>query len=172
MRLLLPLAFILMAAAPPAPVVAYDPASDFSRYHSYSWVYQGAPAGMDLNLYQQIRVAVDRSLRARGFVQSNDGDFAVAFTLGPRASLHASDFGHYAPYYGGNEAAGHQMWVNRELADRSTHEHTLAIDIYDNYSKGSVWHGLAPHPILPQTRQSIVEHQVNDVLSLFPPKRQ
>jgi uncharacterized protein DUF4136 len=170
MRLLLPLMLALTAAAPAAPVVAFDTDTDFSHYRSYSWVYHGPPGGMDPNLYRQIRVAVDRSLGAHGFVKSNDGDFAVAFTLGPRSNMHASDFGHYAPYYSGEEAAGHQMWINRELAERNSHEHTLAIDIYDNRSKHSVWHGLAPVEIVPQTRQAIVEHEVDDVLSLFPPK--
>lgn len=169
MRLLLALA-ALLAAGPAAPIVAYDSAAHFDQYRSYSWIFKSAPGGMDPNIYRQVRAAVDRSLTSRGFVKSDYGDFAVAFTLGPRANVHASDYGHYAPYYGGDEAAGHQTWINRELSDRNSHEHTLAIDIYDNYSKHSVWHGVAPVPILPSTRQAIVEHEVDDVVSLFPPK--
>jgi hypothetical protein len=124
---------------------------------------------MDQNLYRQIRVAIDRSLRAHGFMQSNHGEFAVAFTLGPRENVHASDYGHYAPYYRGTNAAEHKAWINEERAALSTHEHTLAIDIYDAESKQPVWHGVAPVPIVPETRTAIVEHEVNDVLSLFPP---
>jgi hypothetical protein len=171
MRLLLALSLALVAAAPASPpVVSFDPATDFSHFHSYSWVFNAMPGGMNPNLYRQIRVAVDRSLTAHGFVKSDAGDFAVAFTLGPRANMHPADYGHFAPYYSAEEAAAHQGWVNRELADRASHDHTLAIDIYDNYSKHSVWHGLAPVPVMPNTRQAIVEHEVNDVLSLFPPR--
>jgi hypothetical protein len=160
----------VLQAAPSAPVVSFNPAADFSHFRSYNWVFSSPPGGMDPNLYRQIRHAVDESLSAHGFVQSKEGDFAVAFTLGPRENVHPSDFGHYAPYYSGEEAAAHKNWVNQELANLSTHEHTLAIDIYDGYSKHSVWHGVAPQPIIPETRTAIVEHEVNDVLSLFPPK--
>ena len=158
------------ASASAAPVVSYDPATDFSHLRSYSWVFEAPPGGIDQNLYRQIHVAVDRSLEAHGFVKSNQGDFAVAFTIGPRENVHPSDYGHYAAYYSGEEAAAHKNWVNQERADLSTHKNTLAIDIYDTYSKHSVWHGVAPVPIVPQTRQAVVEHEVNDVLALFPPK--
>ncbi|HVI80122.1 MAG TPA: DUF4136 domain-containing protein [Candidatus Acidoferrum sp.] len=156
--------------APSAPVVSFDPAADFHQLRSYNWVFVSTPSGMDQNLYWQIRHAVDQSLRAHGFVQSSHGDFAVAFTLGPRENVHPSDFGHYAPYYSGEEAAAHKHWVHQELADLSTHEYTLAIDFYDSYGKHSMWHGLATHPIAPGTRTAIIEHDVNDVVSLFPPK--
>jgi hypothetical protein len=160
-----------LLAGTPAPVVSYDPATDFSHYRSYSWVFSHTPANMDPTLYRQVRVAVERSLGAHGFVHSRPGDFAVAFTVGPRSKMHATDYGHYAFYYSPEEAAAHQHWVNRELANRSDHDDTLSIDIYDTHTKHSIWHGIAPIPIVPHTRQAIVEHEVNDVLSLFPPKQ-
>jgi len=170
MRAFIALAAVFQTAAPSAPIVSFDPGTDFHQFRSYTWVYASTPSGMDQNLYRQIRHAVDESLGAHGFVRSEHGDFAVAFTLGPRENVHPADFGHYAPYYSGEEAAAHKKWINQELAELSTHEHTLAIDIYDNYSKHSVWHGVAPDPIVPTTRTAVVEHEVNDVLSLFPPK--
>ena len=160
----------LLAGTPAAPVVSYYPGTDFSHYGTYSWVFTHTPANMDPTLYRQVRVAVDRTLGAHGYGHSSPGDFAVAFTVGPRARMHATDYGHYAFYYSPKEAAAHQSWVNHELADRSDHDDTLSIDIYDTHSKHSIWHGVAPVPIVPHTRQAIVEHEVNDVLSLFPPK--
>ena len=70
--------------------------------------------------------------------------------------MHPSDYGHYAFYYKDSEAAGHKKWINNELAGLGIHENTLAIDIYDRYTKGSVWHGVAPVPIPlgPATRLS------------------
>ena len=170
MRIIIALAAVLQVAAPSAPVVSFDRGTDFHQFRSYNWVFVSTPGGMDQNLYRQIRHAIDESLGSHGFVQSSHGDFAVAFTLGPRENVHPSDFGHYAPYYSGEEAAAHKNWVNGELADLSAHDHTLAIDIYDSYSKQSVWHGVAPVPILPETRTAVIEHEVNDVVSLFPPK--
>jgi uncharacterized protein DUF4136 len=170
MRLLLGLSIALLAAAAPVPVATWDSSTDFHQMRTYSWVFRHTPTGMDPNLYRQVRVSVDRSLAAHGFVKSEPGDFAVAFTLGPRANVHPYDFGHYAPYYSGSEAAAHQHWVNHELADRSSRDHTLAIDMYNTFTKHAIWHGLAPDPIMPNTRQAIVEHEVDDVLSQFPPK--
>ncbi len=161
----------LLAGAPPAPVVSYDPANDFTHYGSYSWVFLHPPANMDPTLYRQVHAAIDRSLRAHGFVRSEPTDFAVAFTVGQRTKMHASDYGHYAFYYSPAEAAGHQDWVNREIANRVNQDNTLTIDIYDARTRHSVWHGIALVPIVPQTRQAIIEHEVSDVLSQFPPKR-
>jgi hypothetical protein len=160
----------LQAAASTTPVVSYDPNTDFGHYHSYKWVFSSAPGGMDQNLYRHIRFAVDRSLRAHGFGKSNHGEFAVAFTIGPRENAHPTDYGHYALYYTGEEAAAHKKWINDELANSSTHEHTLAIDIYDTYNKHAIWHGVAAVPILPDSRIAVIEHEVNDVLSQFPPR--
>jgi hypothetical protein len=171
MRVGLALLAASLASAPAAPVVSYDPGTDFSHYRSYSFVFPHAPANMDPTLYRQVRAAIDHSLGAYGFGHSRPGDFAVGFTVGPRSKMHASDYGHYAFYYSAEEAAAHQNWVNRELSQRSDHDDTLSIDIYDTHTKHSIWHGIAPVPIVPHTRQAIVEHEVNDVLSLFPPKQ-
>lgn len=170
MRLGLALLSALLASGSAAPVVSYDAATDFRHYRSYSFVFPHPPANMDPSLYRQVRAAIDHSLRAHGFGHSSPGDFAVGFTVGPRAKMHASDYGHYAFYYGAEEAASHQNWVNRELSQRSDHDDTLSIDLYDTYTKHSIWHGIAPVPIVPHTRQAIVEHEVDDVLRLFPPK--
>jgi hypothetical protein len=158
-----------LASAPAAPVVSYYPGTNFGHYRSYSFVFSNPPSNMDPTLYRQVRAAIDHSLGAHGFVHSRPGDFAVGFTVGPWAKMHASDYGHYAFYYSAEERAAHQHWVNRELSQRSDHDDTLSIDIYDTGTKHSIWHGIAPVPIVPHTRQAIVEHEVDDVLSLFPP---
>jgi len=172
MRLELALLAVLTAAAPAAaPVVSYDPDTEFHHYRSYTWAFAHTPSNIDPTLYRQVRHSIDQSLEAHGFVHSPHADFAVGFTVGPRARMHASDFGHYAFYYSASEAASHQDWINRELAQRSDHDDTLSIDIYDTQTKSSVWHGIAPDPVVPHTRPSIVEHEVDAVVSLFPPRK-
>ena len=163
--------FAAAAAAPAAPVISYHEGTDFSHYRNYSFAFAHPPANMDPTLYRQVRAAIDHSLGAHGFGHSQPGDFAVGFTVGPRAKMHATDYGHYAFYYSKAEAAQHQDWINRELAERSDRDDTLSIDIYDTATKHSIWHGIAPVPIVPHTRQAVVEHEVDDVLSLFPPKK-
>ena len=174
MRSILATAVAAALAGPPsAPVVTYDPSTDFTHYRSYSWAFANPPAAMDQTLYRQVRHSMDASLGAHGFVQgqSDTSDFAVGFTIGPRSRVHPSDYGHYAPYYGGEEAASHQAWVNRELAAQADRDDTLAIDIYDANSKHSIWHGIAPVSITPQMRPSIIEHEVDEVLNRFPPNK-
>jgi len=170
MRMLVALLALMQAAGPSAPITSYFPDTDFSQLRSYTWVFASPPAGIDPNLYRQIHHAVDQSLAAHGFAKKDDGDFAVAFTLGPRENVHPSDYGHYAWYYKADEAAEHKKWINNELAALATHENTLAIDIYDRNSRHAIWHGVAPVPIPPGTSNAVVEHEVDDVLKLFPPK--
>jgi hypothetical protein len=170
MRAFLALLAAMTASAPAAPVVSYDPATNFDHYRNYSWVFPHPPANMDQTLYRQVHAAIDHSLGAHGFGKSSPGDFAVAFTVGPRSNMHASDFGNYAFYYSGDEAASHRNWVNSEMAQRVDHDDTLSIDIYDTATKHSIWHGIAAVPVVSNTRQGIIEHEVNDVLSLFPPR--
>ena len=62
----------------------FDPSVNFSKYRTYSWVYQAPPQGMNPLIYERIRASIDRSLMARGYTQASPGDFAVAFTVGRR----------------------------------------------------------------------------------------
>ena len=171
MALGLALSAALAASAHAAPVISYDPETDFSHYRNYSFVFPHPPANIDPTLYRQVRAAVDHSLGAHGFGHSRPGDFAVAFAVGPRAKMHASDYGNYAFYYSPEEAALHQAWVNREMSARADRDDTLSIDIYDTQTKHSIWHGIAPVPIVPHMRQAVVEHEVDEVLRQFPPKK-
>jgi hypothetical protein len=171
MRVGLALLASVVASAPAAPVISYDPATNFNHYRNYTWVFPHPPANVDQTLYRQVHVAIDRSLSAHGFGHSSPGDFAVAFTIGPRSNMHASDFGHYAFYYSGEEAAAHRNWINNELAERADRDDTLSIDIYDTATKHSIWHGIAPVPVVPNTRQGIIDHEVDDVLRQFPPTK-
>jgi hypothetical protein len=170
MCLALAAAAALISGAPAAGVISYEPNADFRHYRSYEWVFPHAPANLDPTLYRQVRAAVDHSLQAQGFRHSQHGDLAVAFTLGRRSNMHPEDYGHYAFYYSPAEAATHRDWVNRELAERTDHDDLLSIDIYDAATKHSIWHGIAPVPIVSGTRQRVIEHEVDDVLSQFPPK--
>ena len=78
MRLDLALLAALTAAAPAAaPVVTYDPGTEFHHYRSYAWAFSHAPSNMDPTLYRQVRHSIDQSLEAHGFVHSPYPDFAV-----------------------------------------------------------------------------------------------
>jgi hypothetical protein len=169
MRMIIALVAALQTAAPSSPVSLYDTQTDFSHYRTYKWVFSSAPGGMDQNLYRQIRAAIDRSLADRGFGKSDQGDFAIAFTVGPRDKVHPTDYGLYALYYSGEEAAANKKWINDKLGN-GNHAHTLSIDIYDAYNKHAVWSGVGPVPILPKSDSELIEKEVKEVLGQFPPK--
>jgi hypothetical protein len=150
----------------------FDPAANFSGYRSYSWIYTAPPQGMNPLMYDRVRASIDRSLAARSFVPSPNGQFAIAFTLGARDRVEVNDLGVYGPYYpvyGRGYRFGWAPAYNAVSIDNVT-DGTLAIDIYDAATKKPVWHGVATQEIVPgQVSQETIDTAVDAVLARFPP---
>lgn len=152
-------------ASTPTVNTDHDATADFSRYHSYVWVYTGTPQGMNPLMFERVRASIDRSLAARGFRQDPNGDFAIAFTVGRRDSVEVTDFGSYGPYY--------RHWGPgfRDVEVRNVTDGTLVIDIYDAATKKPVWHGTATQQINPdKVDPATIDVAVDSVLSRFPPQ--
>lgn len=162
-------ALLAIAGCTSSPTIKtdYDQTADFSRYHSYAWVYTAPPQGMNPLLFERVRASIDRSLAARGFTPAQPGDFAVAFTLGRRDSVQVTDFGPYGPYYRG------WGWgpAYRNVDVRNITDGTLVIDIYDVSSRKPIWHGVATQEIQPDHIESAsVDAAIDSVLARFPPQ--
>lgn len=148
-----------------------DPQADFTRYRTYTWVYQDTPQGMNPLTYERTRAAIDRQLTAQGFQEGTPGDFAVAFTLGRRDRVEVTDFGPYGAYYPGYYGWG---WADPYYYSRSVRnvtDGTLQIDFYDVQSKRPVWHGLASKTFnsTAAVEQAEIDGAVVLVLAEFPP---
>lgn len=179
----------------------YDPGADFSDYRTYTWVTdelmvqpRGATDPIVSPLVQQrIHDALDRALRAKGFVEDQTSpDFGVAFTVGLRDRVRVDHWGpyggYYSPYglYGRGGGAGVGIGVGgggigfgvggggvgygRTRATNYT-EGTLAIDIFDADTQKPVWNGQATKIVeASDDRPEEIQETVNAILEDFPPR--
>lgn len=163
---------LLVAATSPKARTAYDTNVDFESYKTYAWAFTATPRGMDSATFQRIRSAIDQSLSSRGFTQSPAGEFAVAFTLGPRDEADTSVLGPYASHYPEWGWGQHTGWVPeyREYTAMKFKAGTLAIDLYDANSKHPVWHGVTNENIQPGNVGFVsADRAVKAIMANFPP---
>lgn len=150
----------------------FDPAADFSRYRSYSWVSTQVPQGMNPLTFQRVKESIDRSLQARSYTQSANPDFAIAFTLGARDRVEVTDWGPYGAYYPGWGRGYRFGWapVYNQVDVRNVTDGTLAVDIYDAGTKRPVWHGVATQEVgSGPVKQEVLDAAVDALLAKFPP---
>lgn len=175
MRILLCVPAILLAACETTPTIRsdFDPSVNFANYRTYSWVYAGAPQGINPLLYERVRTSIDRSLASRGYTQANPGQFAVAFTLGRRDRVEVNDYGPYGGFYPGWGRAYRWGWapIYNQVDVRNVTDGTLAIDFYDTGTKRPIWHGSATQEVAPgSVNQTLIDRAVDEVLARFPPR--
>lgn len=150
----------------------FDRSVNYSKFRSYSWIYNTVPAGMNPLMYNRVRSSIDRSLQARGFIPSQAGDFAVAFTIGARDRVQVTDFGPYAPHYPGYGLGGRVGWVPayRSVDIRNVTEGTLAVDIFDATSRQPIWHAVASGEVTRKAvEQAQIDRTVDALIRQFPP---
>ena len=164
-------AALLLAGCATTPTIRtdFDQTVDFSRFHSFSWVFTATPQGMNPLLFQRVRDSIDQSLRQR-FTPATPGDFAVAFTLGRRDTVQITDFGPYGGFYR-DWGWGWGPGRSSNLDVRTVTNGTLVIDIYDTATRRPVWHGIASQQINPDRppSQAQIDAAIAQVLSRFPP---
>ena len=174
MRQLLYATALLLAACQTGPTINsdFDPAVNFAKYRTYSWIYTGAPQGMNPLTYERVKASIDRSLAARGYTQADPGDFAVAFTLGRRDSVQVTDYGPYGGFYPGWGRGYRWGWapIYDPVEVRNVTEGSLAIDFYDTSTKRPIWHGTATQEVTPgSVNQALIDTAVDGVIARFPP---
>lgn len=125
----------------------YDPAVDFSKYHTYVWA-----GGKDMTnsgllenslVDKRIKEIVTRQLITKGLVEVAAGqpsDLVVRYWVGVKEktdidTIPTAGMGYaYGPYWGGRWGPGYdQVIVN------NYHEGTLIIDLIDAKSKDLAW---------------------------------
>jgi Domain of unknown function (DUF4136) len=173
----------LLACATTRVGYDFDPAADFSAYHSFGWMprelaaRQGeAPPGpSDPLLDKRIRAAVERELTARGFVKVEDAtpDLYVTHDLvvekrveSPRVST-SIGVGSWGSHGGVGISTGsggvHQV-----------EQGTLVIDFIDARRGGLVWRGTGTRELLrnpkPEQRTAAIDETVAKILAQYPPR--
>jgi hypothetical protein len=159
----------------------FDPATDFSTWSTYAWYPSGATStgGARLEsplLHARVRAAIDRTLVAAGYSQTQSGapDFYVNYHLSTQQKLDVQTInrGYSTGGTRGRRGAG---WNTGRTETRVSEyeEGTLVVDFADD-ERQLVWRGsgtrrLKKNPKPDQVTKK-VDEAVAEVLGQFPPQ--
>ena len=160
----------------------YMPGTDFSKYHTYTWVdeVQGVPAvggHPDQILDTQVKQAIDSQMAAKGFTKVADGgkpDLLLGYQLAIDQEKQINGFasgmggmGGWGPWGGGLDSFS--------ASTSSNYIGTFVIGMYDPAAKKLVWIGGAQHAIEPSKKPEKNQERLNKgaqkLLKDFPPGR-
>lgn len=156
----------------------HDPSADFARLHTFAWLPKGeaAPADqyvLDRAIDARLREAVDRELRAKGFVPA--GDVAPDFLLNYRLTTAPASEARGEPWRFGWGTGWWTGWPGAEgIYTESYDEGTLFLAVIQPRTKRMIWIGSAqarmlPHISLEKARKR-VDAAVHKILENFPPR--
>ena len=157
----------------------YMPGTDFSRYHTYTWVdeVQGVPnvgGRPDQILDTQVKQAIDSQMAAKGFTKVADGgkpDLLLGYQLAidqeKQINGFANGWGGWGPWGGGLDTFSATTSIN--------YIGTFVIGMYDPGVKKLVWIVGAQHAIEPSKKPEKNVERLNKgaqkLLKNFPPGR-
>jgi hypothetical protein len=156
----------------------FNPAFDFSNYHTFSWISDNpmiaaSPTVSPLT-QGRVELAIIDVLQQKGiaFVSNPaQADFVVAFTAGShqkyRVDTTTYPVGYRGPY----------MWGMGYYQDIDVHEYTqgrLSIDMFDTKLRQPVWHGWGTKSVTGSDRNNpapVIQKAVAAILKDFPPPK-
>jgi hypothetical protein len=148
-------------------VVDYSQSTDFSKYHTYSWlkVQAGDPLWPD-----RIKAAVDSQLVAKGWQKVADGGDASISAFGatqtqPRLETFYTGFG------GGWRWRGFDDGMAVTTVDKEA-VGTLVVDIFDTPTKKLIWRATATDALTdnPDKNEKKMDKAIAEMFKNFPPK--
>lgn len=161
----------------------YDPATDFSTFHTYSWLPAGngmddgaGVAGNQL-IDGRIRTAIESNLNAKGLTKASgaQADISVGYQLTSQDRVQYNTVstgwgGGYGGYYGG--WGGMNMGSSTTYATNYT-DGSLIIAIFENSEKKMVWKGVATKTLDDsldaEERTQVINEAVAKTMADFPP---
>jgi hypothetical protein len=157
----------------------YDPAVDFTKYATYTWL---DTEGDDIDAITDSRIksAIDATMVAKGLQKTGaNADMAVGYqvTSAERVSYNTVNSGWGGGYgYGGYGWGGYGMGYGMGTSttyENTWQEGTLLIGMFDVESKNLVWTGTATAALdqsrSPEDRQQLVDDAVSKMMKDFPP---
>lgn len=156
----------------------FNPAFDFSNYHTFSWISDNPMIAVspEVNPLTQGRVqlAIVDVLQQKGiaFVSNpQTADFVIAFTAGAhqkvRVDTNTYPVGYRGPY----------MWGMGYYQDIDVREYTqgrLAIDMFDTKARQPIWHGWGTKNVTGSDLKDpapAIHKAVEAILKDFPPPK-
>lgn len=155
----------LTATGHPALAASAEKSAEFKGYRTYSWVFKAPPAAIDPTVYQAVKASVEAQLSRKGYAPAEEGEMAVAITVGRRDRIEKTDWG----AYGGDIYT--RLGVTPVTGDpgHKVTDGTLAIDIYDSQSKRPVWRGTATEEIRgARASQAVIDKAVAEAIRPLP----
>ena len=146
----------------------YMPGTDFSKYKSYKWITIPGAEQADQILDQQIKLAVDTSLAAKGLTKTED-DKADLY-VGYQVSITQQEEWNAYGTGGGWRFRGGMATVSSTTIQVGT----LGLDFYDPSPQQLLWRGQASKTLNPskdpKKNQQRLNKAVAKLLKNFPPK--
>jgi len=180
-------AFTAACATGPHITTDFDPAANFSQYHTYTW-HAGTPA-TDPLVDARIVNAINTQLMAKGFQKVDaNGDFVVTYHARSGAEVNLqtvySSVGWgpgwgYGPYWCGRTwgwagpcGGGIRSTVASTTAD-TVRTGTVVVDILDGKSHSLLWRGVASDELAgnPQDMAKQINGGAAKLFADFPPKK-
>jgi len=147
----------------------YMPGTDFSKYKTYKWVVIPGAEQANQILDQQIRLAVDTSLVAKGLIKTEDdkADLYVAYQVSITQQEQWNAYGSGGGWrFGGGVVA--------TVTSTTIQVGTLGLDFYDPSPQQLLWRGQASKTLNPskdpKKNQKRLNKAVAKLLKNFPPK--
>lgn len=155
----------------------YDPARNFSAYHSYAWLpaatsKEGEAVIRNDLVEARVVSAVDNALAGKNMQRADkaSADFLVTYHINveDRVDVRTIETGFgYRPWWGWNSRFDTETVVQNYKAG------TLVLDIVDRKTDKLAWRGSAEtrlrEGLTPQERDTEIRTIVNALLSNFPP---
>lgn len=140
----------------------FDPAADFGKYGSYSWM--DAPASVSAETDKIIRSAIESEMAAKGHFKSTGGnpDFLIAYHAGlqDRYDLTSRGYAYWRGYPVATEVDATRFTVG-----------SLIIDIVDAEANQLVWQGWAVGAADDAGRnETRAREAISRILAGFPPR--
>ena len=170
-------AFFLSACSGISTSTDYDPAADFTKYSTFTWLDTDGD-DIDAITDSRIKGSIDGALVGKGFQKGGEGaDLAVGYqvTTSERRSYNTVNTGWGGGYgYGGYGWGGYGMGMGTSTTYENVwDEGTLLIGMFDTATKNLVWTGTASAALdgsrSPEQRQQLVDDAVDKMLKDFPP---
>ena len=144
----------------------YNHHTDFSRYHTYSWI--GVKAGNSL-WQDRIQAAVDSQLAARGWMRVPSGGDAGVSAFGRTRQQDTLE-----TFYNGFPGWGWHGWWGPGTATtyvEPTEIGDLTVDVFDANTHQLIWRGTAQKTLSdkPEKNAKKLESAVDDMFKKFPP---
>jgi len=148
----------------------YMPGTNFSKYKTYKWVVIEGAHMPDQIMDQQIKLAIDTQMAAKGFTKA-DGDTGLdlGYQISVANQTQWSTYGTGGPRWG---------WGGGMVTTTSSTYQvgTLDLDMYDPATRQLVWRGTATKTVNPsdnpEKNQKNLNKAMEKLLKKFPPPAQ